>query len=178
MSNIDQLSDREGSMLARSPPPRHLSVTESFVTLPPDEKAIASWPSYDHCAPRAKRELCWRGLPPALLASTFRLSNALRASTFIKLWLTYWPIRWSLSQRTHGYADSCERRPNQPEPIRSERRRMTVYTLGPNGNKDGPFAETHAHDADRRWSTQLARNRTRVGLPNPFRIFRQASKNA
>jgi hypothetical protein len=23
---------------------------------------------------------------------------------------------------------------------------MTVYTLGPNGNKDGPFAETHAHN--------------------------------
>ena len=27
-------------------------------------------------------------LPPALLASTFRPSNALRAKTFIRLWLT------------------------------------------------------------------------------------------
>jgi hypothetical protein len=39
---------------------------------------------------------------------------------------------------------------------------MTVYTLGPNGNKDGPFAETHAYnqlDAREKVqrATQLAR---------------------
>src|SRR6185369_13172963 len=38
MSNIDRLSDREGSMLARSPPARYLSVTESSVTLPPERE--------------------------------------------------------------------------------------------------------------------------------------------
>jgi len=49
---------------------------------------------------------------PALLASTFRPSNALRANTFIRLWLACWPTRWSLSRRTHGYAANCGRRHN------------------------------------------------------------------
>jgi len=95
-------------------PKRQLPVTESSVTLPPELEAIASWSS-DPSAPRAKREPCWRGWHPAPLASTSGRSSALRANTSIRLWLTYYSTRWSLSKRTHGFVDNCKRPRNAPQ---------------------------------------------------------------
>jgi hypothetical protein len=70
-------------------PPRYLPVTESSVTLPPELEAIASCPSGDQSAPRAKQELCWRGLHRAPSALTSGRSSALRAIMSIRLWSNY-----------------------------------------------------------------------------------------
>ena len=50
---------------------------------------------------------------------------------------------------------------------------MTVFTLGPNENKDGPFAEVHArHEIDARRKVQSVDDRATGLISTPFTAFR------
>ena len=46
---------------------------------------------------------------------------------------------------------------------------MTVFTLGPNENKDGPFAEVHArHEIDARRKVQSVDDRATGSISTPY----------
>jgi len=49
---------------------------------------------------------------------------------------------------------------------------MTLYTLGPNENKDGPFAEVHArNEFEARKKVQSVDNRRNGSISTPFTAY-------